>query len=171
MKVHDIAPEKLGELFIMEDQEVVQTFSSYAPQKAFTHGIRLWSPVRRSKHFDATCCCYSCKMLPECAIIIPDQIFGRLPIWRRLPQLLRDPGIGGRSCHIYMDNFPRLQLDNEERKKWAKEEGSRLQEITGPHLCCMIVQECSPGLPTGSKWREPAAYTFEWSVYSLEYPA
>ena len=106
IKVQDIAPEKLGELLLMEDQKVVQTFSSHAPQKAFTHGIRLWSPVRRSKHFDATCCCYSCKMLPEFAIIIPDQIFWNLPIRRSLPQLLRDPGIGGRTRHIDMDDLP-----------------------------------------------------------------
>ena len=106
IKVQDIAPEKLGELLLMEDQKVVQTFSSYAPQKAFTHGIRLWSQVRCTKDFDATCCCYSCKMLSEFAIIILDQIFGRLPIWSSLPQLLRDPGIGGRARHIYMDDFP-----------------------------------------------------------------
>ena len=106
IKVQDIAPEKLGELLLMEDQKVVQTFSSHAPQKAFTHGIRLWSPVRRSKDFDVTCCCYSCNMLSEFAIIIPDQICGCLPKWSRLPQLLRDPGIGGRARHIDMNDFP-----------------------------------------------------------------
>ena len=91
IKVQDIAPEKLGELLLMEDQKVVQTFSSHAQEKAFTHGIGLWSPVRRSKDFDVTCCCYSCKMLSECAIIIPDQICGRLSIGSRLPQRYARP--------------------------------------------------------------------------------
>ena len=62
--------------------------------------------AKRPSHLDATCCCYSCNMLPEFAISIPDQLCGRLPIWSRLPQLLRDPGIGGRARHIEMDDFP-----------------------------------------------------------------
>ncbi len=103
----------------MQDQEMIQAFSPDASQKTFTHGIRLWSPVRRSKDFDATCCCYSCKMLPEFAISIPDQICGRLPIWSSLPQLLRDPGIGGRARHIYMHDLARFDLDDEEGKKRA----------------------------------------------------
>jgi hypothetical protein len=45
-------------------------------------------------------------MLPECAIIIPDQIFWGLPIRSGLSQLLRDPGIGGRARHIDMDDLP-----------------------------------------------------------------
>ena len=90
----------------MEDQEMIQAFSPDASQKAFTDGIGSWRPVRRSKHFDATCCCHSCKMLPKFAIIIPDQIFWCLPIRSGLPQLLRDPGIGGRARHIHMDDLP-----------------------------------------------------------------
>ena len=39
IKVQGIAPEKLGELLLMEDQKVVQTFTSHAQEKAFTHDI------------------------------------------------------------------------------------------------------------------------------------
>ena len=60
-------------------------------------------------------------MLPECAIIIPDQIFWGLPIRRGLPQLLRDPGIGGRAGHIDMNHPPRLQFDEEKGKKRTEE--------------------------------------------------
>jgi hypothetical protein len=91
------------ELPLMEDQEMIQAFSPHAAQKTFTDGIGSWSPVRRSKHLDATCCCHSFKIRPELAIIIPNQICGGLPIWSRLPQLLRHPEIGGRARYIYMD--------------------------------------------------------------------
>ena len=104
--VPDIGLEETVELFLLQDQEMIQAFSPDASQKAFTDGIGSWRPVRRSKHFDTTCCCHSCKMLPEFAIIIPDQIFWGLPIRSGLPQLLRDPGIGGRACHIDMDDLP-----------------------------------------------------------------
>ena len=106
IKVDDIALEKAVELLLMQDQEVIQAFSPHASQKAFTDSIRLWRSIRRSKHFDATCCCHSCKTRPEFAIIIPNQICWRLPIRSRLPQLLRDPGIRRRSRHIHMDHLP-----------------------------------------------------------------
>jgi hypothetical protein len=60
------------ELPLMEDQEMIQAFSSHTSQKTFTDGIGSWSPVRRSKHLDATCCCHSFKIRPELAISIPE---------------------------------------------------------------------------------------------------
>jgi hypothetical protein len=36
----DILLEKAGELLLLEDQEVIQAFSSHTSQKAFTDGIR-----------------------------------------------------------------------------------------------------------------------------------
>ncbi len=90
----------------MEDQKVVQTFSSHAQEKALTDSICSWRSVRRSKHLDAARCCYARKIRAEFAIIIPDQICGRLSIRSRLPQLLCHPGIRRRSRHIYMDDLP-----------------------------------------------------------------
>src|SRR5450755_2315756 len=51
-----------------------------------------------------------------------------------------------------MDNFPRLQFDDEKGKKRTEEEVCHLQEITRPHLCCMIVEKCLPTLATSSLW-------------------
>ena len=93
--VLDICLEETVELFFLQDQEMIQAFLPDASQKAFTDGIGSWRPVWRSKHFDTTCCCHSGKFGQEFAIIIPDQIFWGLPIRRGLPQLLRNPGIGG----------------------------------------------------------------------------
>ena len=104
--VHNIGLEETVKLFLLQDQEMIQAFSPDASQKAFTDGICSWRPVRRSKHFDTTCCCHSCKMLPEFAIIIPDQICWGLPVRCGLSQLLRNLGIGGRAGHIDMDDLP-----------------------------------------------------------------
>src|SRR5712692_7960911 len=152
IEVHNIRLEETVELLLMEDQEVIQAFSSHAPQKAFADGIRLRSPVRRPKHFDATGCCHSGKTRPEFAVIIPNEVFWPFPIRSRLPQLLRDPEIGRRSCHIHVDDLARLQLDDEESKDRTEEEIRHLQEITGPHLCSMIAQERFPVLSPGSFW-------------------
>ncbi len=46
-----------------------------------------------------------------------------------------------------MDDFPRWQFDDEERKKRTKEEVSHLKEIAGPDLVRMIAQKRPPVLP------------------------
>jgi hypothetical protein len=53
IEVQRLCFEKPGEVLLMKDQEVIQTFSSHTSQKAFTDGICLRCLVGRAKHFDA----------------------------------------------------------------------------------------------------------------------
>jgi hypothetical protein len=131
---------------------VIQAFSSHTSQKAFADSICLWRSLRRSKHLDATRCCYACDTRPEFAIIIPNEICWRLPIRSRLPQLVRYPEIRRRSRHVHMQHPPRLQFDEEKGKKRTDEEIRDLQKFTGPDVFCMIAQEDFPALSTGSFW-------------------
>jgi hypothetical protein len=59
---------------------------------------------------------------PKFAIIITNQILRCLPIRRGFSKLLRNPGIGGRSCHSHVDYAPRFEFDDDERKERSKEE-------------------------------------------------
>ena len=117
VEIENILIKEAMELLLMQDQEVIQAFSSHASQKAFADSIGLWSSVGCAKHFDATCGRHTRKIRPEFAVIIPQQIAWGLPIWSCFSQLLRDPGIGGRSGHIHMDDLPRFQFDDEESKQ------------------------------------------------------
>jgi len=47
-----------------------------------------------------------------------------------------------------MDDFPRFELDDEERKERTEKEISDLEEITGPDFSGMIAQERRPVLPS-----------------------
>ena len=158
------------ELLLLENEEVIQAFSPHTTQKTFANGIGLRGLIRGSKHLDATGYRYSCKMLPEFPIIIPNQVFGCLPIWRCLPQLLRDPRIGGGSCHIHVHDFPRFQLDDEKGKQRMEEEIGDLQEITGPHQGSHDCGERSSKSVHERILDGSASYTSEWSVYSGESP-
>jgi len=99
--VPDIGLQKTVELFLVQDEEMIQAFSPHASQEAFTNGICSWCSVRRSKHFDTTCCCHARKIRPEFAIIILNQIFWSVSIWSRLPQGYARPkhrsGLGSHS--------------------------------------------------------------------------
>ena len=124
--VPDIGLEEAVELFLLQDQEMIQAFSSHAPQEAFTDSIRSWRPVRSPKHLNATYCCHPRKTRSELAIIIPNQVFWSFSIGSRLSQLLRDPEIGRSACHIHMDDPPRFHVDDEKGKKRAEKQISDL---------------------------------------------
>ena len=156
IEIQDIGPEEAGESLLMEDQEVIQAFSPHASQKALTDGIGLWRTIRRSKHLDAARCCYARKIRAEFAIIIPNQVSRSFSKRSCLPQLLRDPGIRGGSCHIDVDDLARFQFDDEEGKERTKEEIGNLQESAGPHVFCMVAQESFPGMATDAVWASVA---------------
>ena len=150
IEVDNISFEKPAELLLMKNQEMIQAFSPHAPQKAFADGIGLRRLVGRTKHFDATCYCHSCKIQPEFPVVISNQIGGCLSVRSCLSQLLRYPGISRRARYIHMDDSPRLQFDDEEGKKRTEEEVPHLQEITRPHLGRMIAEKRLPLLSTRS---------------------
>jgi len=91
--------------------------------------------------------------------MIAHEIFRRVSIRGRLPQLLGGPSVGRRARHTNMDDFPRFQFTDEKRKERPKEQVSHLEEITGPDLSCMIVQKRPPALPRWAR-RTHAPHVF-----------
>jgi hypothetical protein len=53
-----------------------------------------------------------------------------------------------------MDHLARFQCDEEKGAKWTEKEIRHLQEIAGPYLCSMMVQEGFPSLSTGLFWTD-----------------
>src|SRR5260221_7485324 len=78
-------------------------FLSDTPQIAFADRISSWCVKRRFENLNGTRCRHASKARPNFTIIITNQILWRLPIWGGFSELLRDPGIGRRSCHAYVD--------------------------------------------------------------------
>src|SRR5207247_8117481 len=97
IEVHNVCLEETIKLLFMHNQEVIQAFSPHAPKKAFTDSIRSRSPVRCSKHWDATRDSHTCNTRPEFAVIIPTQIAWFCAIRSRVSLWQRSPATGGRS--------------------------------------------------------------------------
>jgi hypothetical protein len=74
VEVQGICFEETRKLLLMEDQEMIQAFSSHTSQKAFTDSIGSRRSVWRAKQLDTSCCCYTCKTRSKLAIIISNQI-------------------------------------------------------------------------------------------------
>ncbi len=102
--VDNIPFEKPGELFLMENQEMIQAFSPYASQKAFANGIcqaRVRYGVRSTliPLVVATCAQFEPNFLSLSRI----RYLGACPYGVASRSGTRDPGIDRGSCHIHMD--------------------------------------------------------------------
>ena len=136
------------QLLLLQDEQVIETLSSYTSQKAFTDRIGPWCVIRRDEHLDAARVCDSSETGSKLAVMITDEILWRLPIGSCLPQVLGSPGVGRRSRHPDVDNLPRFQFNNEKRKERTEAQVGDMQEIAGPDLPGMIAQEGRPALPS-----------------------
>jgi len=64
--------------------------------------------------------------------------FGACPYGVAFRSGTRDPRISRSSCHIHMDDLPRLLFNDKESKERTEDEIRHLQKITGPYLCRMV---------------------------------
>jgi hypothetical protein len=103
VEVQDIGLEEAVELFLVQDQEMIQAFSPHAPSKAFTDGIRLWRSIRSSKHLVAT----RAKFWPHFLSLSRIRYVGVCPYGAASRSGTRNPRIGRRSCHIHMNDLAR----------------------------------------------------------------
>ena len=105
VEVRHILIEHALQLLLVKDQEVVKTFLSYAPQEAFADGIGSWCMNGRFKNLDGTRGRHPSKTWSKFAIMITNQILRCLSKWCGFSELLRNPGIGRRPCHAYVDHL------------------------------------------------------------------
>ena len=144
IEVGDIAIEHALELFLMQDQQMVQAFLPHTSQEAFTDGVGSWCVIRGLEKLDATGRRYTSEAGSKLAVVITNQILGCKPIRGRFSQLLRHPGISRGSCHADMDHPSRLQFDEEEGEERSKKEIGDLQEVARPDLSCVSAQKRAP---------------------------
>jgi hypothetical protein len=108
IEVLDIGVEDTVELFLMQDEQMIEAFTSDTPQKAFTDGIGSRGVIRRFENLDSTRSRNTGEVHPKLAIVIPKKVFRPLSIGRGFSQLLRYPDIARRPCDTDMDHFARV---------------------------------------------------------------
>ena len=105
IEVGDIAIEHALELFLLNNQQMIQAFLSDAPGEALADRIGSWSVIRRFENLDTTSPCHPSKAGPKFAVVITNQVLWCLTIRGGFSQLLGYPGIGRRACNAHMDDL------------------------------------------------------------------
>ena len=105
VEVRYIRIEDALELLLMKDQQVVEAFLPHTLQEALTDRIGSGSVIRRLENLDATGRRHPDETGSKLAIIITYQILRCLSKWSGFSEVLRYPGIGGRSCHADVDHL------------------------------------------------------------------
>jgi hypothetical protein len=86
IEVLDIGIENTVEPLLMQDEQMIETFTSYTQEKAFTDGIGSRGVIRRFEHLDSTRSRNTGEVHPKLAIVIPKKVFRPLPIGRGFSQ-------------------------------------------------------------------------------------
>ncbi len=105
IEVGDIAIEHALELFLLNNQQMIQAFLSDAPQETLADGIGAFRVIRRFENLDTTCPRYPSKAESKFAVVIPNQVLWCLTIRGGFSQLLGYLGIGRRACHAHLDDL------------------------------------------------------------------
>jgi hypothetical protein len=138
IEIRNIDPQDTMQLLLVKNQHMIQALSSDTSQESFTDRIGSWSMIRCFEHRNTACYCNTSETRAKLAIMIANEIFRRVSIRSRLPQLLCGPSVGRRARHPDMDDFPRFQFAEEKREERPKVQISHLEEIAGPDLSTMI---------------------------------
>jgi hypothetical protein len=170
IEVGYIGLENTEELLLMQDKQMIETFSAHASQEALTVRVSSRSMERRLQHLYFSIAGHVYKEWPELAIIVADEEPGRLPIGCRFSQRLRNPSIGRMAGYADVDYPAFLQLNDEEGKERAKKEVRYWQEVASPALVRMIVQEGGPASLRKSVCAHVAS-TFGSCVLRREFPS
>ena len=88
IEVGDVGLEDPGEVLLVQDEQVIETFTTHASQKAFTVRVGARSAVRCSQQLNRSSAGHPVKELAELGIVVMDQESGCLSIGRCLPELL-----------------------------------------------------------------------------------
>jgi len=75
IEVLDIGVEDTVELFLMQDEQMIEAFTSYTPQEAFTDGIGSRGVIRRFENLDSTRSRNTGEVHPKLAIVLPKKVF------------------------------------------------------------------------------------------------
>jgi len=98
------------------------------------------------------------------AVIVADQEARSRVEWRRLAQLLGDPGIGRMPRDADVDNAARAKVDDEKGKERAEAQVDDRQEVAGPHVVGVIMQERCPRLSTRARRASRAHVTLDCAL-------
>ena len=117
IEVLDIGMKDAVKLLLLQDEQMTETISPHTAQKPFTDRIGLGSVIWGLEQLDATACGHARQTRSKLVITIADEILRPLPKGSRFPQLLCSPGVGRRASDTHMDDFTRVEINDEESEQ------------------------------------------------------
>jgi hypothetical protein len=140
----NVATDKTRKLLLMQDEEMIQAFTSHRTDESFTDGIRPWGFEWGFDFFDATASGHRRKLLAILLVIVANEIFGVLAPGCGLPKLLSRPGISWMAGNSHMLDFPSLMGNDDEDVNGTEKQVINNREITSPDILSMVLEKVRP---------------------------
>ncbi len=145
--IPDVLTDQATHPGLAEDQDVVQALSADASVEALEEGVH-HRDLGRGKHkVDATGLGQPFERVAELVVVVEDQV-----VWLDVPggglaELLSHPTVRWMARDAEVDDAPGVNVHDEEREDGPKQHVSGMQEVTGPDLLGVVVDEGMPGPP------------------------
>jgi len=105
VEVVHIFIEHALELFLMEDEQMIEALTSHTAEESLTNGIGSRGVIGCFENLNVTCSSKPSETHPKLAIVIADEVLRSCPKGCGFSKLLRGPRVGGRPCDAYVDYF------------------------------------------------------------------
>jgi hypothetical protein len=149
IEVVHIRVEYAVELLLMQDEQMIETLTPYTTKESLTDGIRARGVIRSFENLNVTRLRNPSEAHAKFTVVITDEVLRPHTKGSSFPKLLCSPSVSGISCHADVDHPARVQEGVEEGEQRTEEEIRDREEVAGPDLLSMRVQE---GIPPLSSW-------------------
>ena len=153
VEIRDVFRNGPAKLLLVQDEDVIEALSTDAAEKPLADRVRPGRSDRRADDLAADAGEHVVELRAKLVVTIADEESWALAERRRLAQLLGCPVTRRVPRHRGVDHAPAAVLDDEEEEDRAEAPVVGLEEIAGPDLAGVILEERRPGL---ASLRSPA---------------
>src|SRR5690606_27093915 len=147
--VVDVVVEHRPEMPLSENDDVIETLTSNAAEKAFACGVHERNTDCGFEDENARAFGDAVEGCAKLCVAITNNELGAFTEWRQLPQLLCSPALTRFTSHCDVHHLLRVHVDDEEREQRPRPDVVDLQEIASPDG--VVGEERLPG-PTITRW-------------------
>ena len=136
---------------LAEDQHMVQALAADAAEEPLAGRVLSWRAVGHTQDGDAARLGHARVSLPVFTVAVADEGARALVERGSLAQLLGDPGVGRVARRADMDDPPGSERDDEAGAQRAEEKVGDREEVAGPGVGGVVLQEGGLRLPARAR--------------------
>jgi len=131
---------------LTQHDNVIQALSAYGSDESLHERILPGAVVSSSDFFDAKAGNAILKCLAVDQIVVAQQVFQRVVIWKCIDNLLCSPAGARVLGNVEVQNFSAIMTNDDKAIEYAKSCCQKREKITGHDLMGVFLEKCLPSV-------------------------